>query len=151
MGFIEVKLDEVQLEQKDFSVPAGTYVFQVRPGAEVRTNKFTGIEELNLGFTIAEGDLAGRVVWQSYPDPSAITQKGKNAGKPMTWSAQALKKLSVVLGIDPLPGENSVDYFNRVALDNARFTGKMQAGNYIPEGDTEPKVEFAIFDVKPAA
>lgn len=149
MGFVELTLADVELEKRDFSIPAGTYVFSVLPGAEYRTNKFNGIEELNLSFAIAEGELAGRRVFQSYPDPTAISKK---SGKPMSWSAQALKKLSVVIGHDPLPGEDTATYFNRIALTgNARFTGVMAPGSYIPEGATEPKVEFNIFNVSPAA
>lgn len=149
MGFTEVVLADIELEKKDFSIPAGTYTFSLLPGAEYRTNKFTGIEELNLSFAVTDGDYAGRRVFQSYPDPTAIAKK---SGKPMTWSQQALKKLQVVIGIDPNPGETPADYFNRAALTgNARFTGVMAPGNYIPDGATEPKIEFNIFQVSPAA
>jgi hypothetical protein len=148
MGFNEVRLADVELE-KPSALPAGTYTFGVVPGAEFRTNKFNGIEELNLSFVVAEGEQAGRRIFQTYPDPSAVSKK---SGKPMTWSAQALKKLEVVIGIDSLPGEDLVTYFNRVAVSgNGRFTGVMAPGKYIPEGQTEPKVEFNIFSVSPAA
>jgi hypothetical protein len=148
MGFQEVKLADVELEKFE-SLPAGSYTFAVVPGAEFRTNKFNGVEELNLSFVVTEGDFAGRRIFQTYPDSTALNKK---TGKPMTWSAQALKKLSVVIGIDPLEGEDLVTYFNRIAVSgNARFTGQMAPGKYIPEGQTEPKVEFNIFTVSPAA
>jgi len=154
MGFNEVILADIQLEEKGVyaPIPTGTYTFQLDPGAKIRTNEKSGIESLNLSFTIAEGEFAGRKEWVSFPDPATITQKeGKNQGKPMTWSKQAQKKLSVSLGHDANPGETSVDYFNRVALTgNARVTGVIQADPYVKDGQ-QPGTRLSLFDFGPAA
>lgn len=148
MGFETVNLSEIQLEKPE-SVPVGDYTFQLVPGAQYRINKNNGVEELNVPAAIADGDYSGRRVWFNYPDPTAIA---KSSGKPMTWSAQALKKLEIVLGVDALPGEDPATYLNRVATSGQnRFGGKMKAGNYTPAGETEPRAEFSLFDVKPAA
>jgi hypothetical protein len=88
-------------------------------------------------------------LFASFPDPSSITKEGKNAGKPKTWSKQALKKLQVSLGYDPNPGETPADYFNRVAEGgNARVTATVT--QRIVEGK-EPKAAINIFSWGPAA
>ena len=159
MGFVDIKLSDVKLE-KPAGPPAGKYVFQLMPGAEVRVNKFTGSEELNLSASITEGEFAGRRVFWTYPDPQAV---GKNSGKPFTWSLQAMKKLEISLGLDAFDGESYTDYFNRAAQsNNNRFGGSLvpetrkdkETGEYVPfirTGETEPKNVFSIFTVHAAA
>jgi len=150
MSFETVILADIQLE-KTQQPPVGTYVFQLLPTAEVRNNKFTQVQELNLSAAIAEGDFKGRRVFWNYPDPSTVGQDGKT----FAWSAQAMKKLEHVLGIDALEGESSVDYFNRAAASgNARFSayfGPNAKKPYTPAGADEPRNELNIFTVKPAA
>jgi hypothetical protein len=151
MGFNEVVLADIELEKGPAPIPAGKYIFTLLPGTSVRVNEKTGEESLNVPLAIAEGDYSGRREWASYPDPNSITQTGKNAGKPKTWSKQAMKKLQVSLGHDPLPGETPVDYFNRIAAGgNARFSGDMSPANFIKDGATEPEVRFNIFSPAPA-
>lgn len=159
MGFVDVKLSDVVLD-KPSPVPVGDYVFQLVPGAVYRVNKYTNIEELNVSAAVAEGEFAGRRVFFTYPNPAAI---GKNSGKPMTWSAQALKKLEISLGEDALPDEDPATYLNRVALtNNNRFGASMveetrkneETGKYEPytrEGETAPRAVFSLFSVKAAA
>jgi hypothetical protein len=158
MPFVDVKLADVELEKPE-PVKAGKYVFQLNPGAQLRINKFNGIEELNVSASIAEGDYAGRRVFWNYPDPTAVSK----TGKPMTWSSQAMKKLELALGADSLPGENTVEYFNRAASNGAaRFGASLveetrkdvATGEYVPyirTGETEPRAVFSIFSVVPAA
>lgn len=158
MPFVDVKLSDVELE-KPAPIPVGQYVFQLNPGAQLRINKYNGIEELNLSASVADGDFAGRRVFWNYPDPTAVSKNGK----PMTWSSQAMKKLEIALGADALPGENTVEYFNRVASNGAARFGATLAGEtrkdvntgeYVPfvrTGETEPRAVFSIFSVVPAA
>ena len=153
MPFTEVILSEIELEKGSYTpIPVGTYIFQLMPGTKLQVSQKTGEESLNLGFSIAEGEYAGRKEWVNFPDPASITVHGKNAGKPKTWSAQALKKLQVSIGVDPYPGEDSVTYFNRVATSgNARVTGKIQPANYIKDGATEPENQLSLFSFGPSA
>ena len=158
MPFVDLRLDEVKIE-KPAAVPAGDYTWQLLPGALVRINKYTEQEELNVSAAIAEGEFAGRRAFWNYPDPTAVSK----TGKPMTWSAQALKKLELSLGIDVLPGENAADYLNRVAnSNNNRFGAALVAetrkdatsGEYVPfirTGETEPRTVLSIFSVHAAA
>jgi hypothetical protein len=152
MGFETLVLADVKLE-KPVPVPAGQgYVFQLQPGAEYRLNPFTKVEELNVRFDVAEGEFAGRPVFVAYPDPTTLNKQGK----PMSWSAQALKKLEVSLGTDALPGEDTATYLNRVALNgHARITADIQPGNEYTDNKTGEKKtgdpRFAIFTVSPAA
>lgn len=150
MGFNEVILADIELEKGPAAVTPGAYVLSLLPGAQIRVNEYRGgEEELNLSFAIAEGEYSGRRLFASFPDPTAIATKGKNAGKPKTWSKQAMKKLQVSLGYDPNPGETPVDYFNRVAEGgNARVTATIT--NYTAEGK-EPKAEISLFSFGPAA
>jgi hypothetical protein len=151
MPFTDVKLSDVELE-KPASIPIGTYKFKLQPGAQTRVNKFNGVEELNVRFDVAEGEYAGRPVFVNYPDPTAIQQKGKNAGKPMAFSAQALKRLEIALGEDSLPGEDPQTYLNRVATSgNSFITAQMVDASYVKNGATVPKFEFGIFTVGAAA
>lgn len=151
MGWEAISLADTQLE-KPSPVPAGKYVFTLQPGAQYRTNKYNNIEELNVRFDISEGDLSGRPMFVNYPDPTAV---GKN-GKPLAWSAQALKKLEIALGVDALPGEDPAAFLNRVALQgNARITADVTPGNTYKDKNTgadkteDPK--FGIFTVGAAA
>lgn len=140
-------MSDVEIE-KPAPLPLGTYVFQLLPGAEYRQNKFNGLEELNVSAAVAEGDHSGRRIFFSYPDPTATSSKGKS----LAWSAQALKKLEIALGQDALPGEDPQTYLNRVSANgNARFTGTVSPSKYIKEGETEPRPEFNVFSVSPAA
>lgn len=147
MGFVDVKLSDVVIE-KPSPVPNGTYTFQLLPVAEYRINKFNQMEELNVSVSVVEGEHAGRRVFITYPDPTAISSKGKS----MAWSEQALKKLEIALGTDSLPGEDSVVYLNRVAMNgHAHFKGTIAPSRYIREGETDPRPEFQLFSVAPAA
>ena len=152
MGWEAVSLADTKIE-KPAPVPAGKgYIFTLQPGASYRINPYNQIQELNVRFDVTEGDNAGRPVFVSYPDPTSVDKKGK----PMTWSAQALKKLEISLGVDALPGEDTASYLNRVALNgNARITADMLPGNtYTDKKSGEERTEdpkFGIFTVQPAA
>ncbi len=151
MGWETVTLADTKLE-KPAPVPVGKYVFTLQPGAAYRVNPYNAITELNVRFDVSEGDNSGRPMFVSYPDPTALNK----AGKPMSWSAQALKKLEISLGQDALPGEDSAAYLNRVALNgNARITADVLPGNVYKDKKTgEDKTEdpkFGIFTVSPAA
>lgn len=151
MGFETVVAADVKLEKN--IPPPGDYVFQLMPGAEERPNKFTQVMELNLSAAVAEGDEAGKRVFFSYPDPTAIQQKGKNAGKRMAFSEQAMKKLEIALGVDALPGETFPEYFRRVSANGAaRFGGTIEKNLYVKDGkEVEGDPKFNIFSVKAAA
>ena len=151
MGWETVSLADTKIE-KPAPVPAGNYIFTLQPGASYRQNPYNNITELNVRFDVSEGDFAGRPVFVSYPDPTAVNKEGK----PMTWSAQALKKLEISLGQDALPGEDTAAYLNRIALNgNARITAPLLPGKTYTDKKTglerveDPK--FGIFQVEPAA
>jgi len=152
MGWESVSLSDTKIE-RPAPVPAGKgYVFTLQPGASIRINPYNGIEELNVRFDVTEGEYAGRPMFATYPDPTAVTKSGKS----LAWSAQALKKLEISLGVDALPGENPSGYLNRVALNgNARITADVIPGKVYKDSKTnEEKTEdpfFGIFTVGPAA
>ncbi len=163
MGWETVSLADTKIE-KPAAIPAGRYVFTLQPGASYRQNPYNDITELNVRFDVSEGEFAGRPVFVSYPDPTAVGKDKVNEqtgvitqhGKPMTWSAQALKKLELSLGQDALPGEDTAAYLNRVALNgNARITAPLLAGKeYLDKKTGVKRIEdpkFGIFDVAPAA
>jgi hypothetical protein len=151
MGWEQISLADVSIE-KPQPVPAGTYVFTLQPGASYRQNPYNGVAELNVRFDVSEGEFAGRPVFVSYPDPTALNKEGK----PMTWSAQALKKLEISLGQDALPGEDTAAYLNRIATNgNARVVAPLLPGKTYTDKKTGlERVEapkFGIFDIAPAA
>jgi hypothetical protein len=157
MGFENVTLADTKLE-KPAPVPAGHYVFQLQPGASYRQNPYNQIQELNVRFDVAsEGEFQGRPVFVTYPDPTAVS-KGKDGqpGKSLKWSAQALKKLEISLGVDALPGEDTAAYLNRVALSGSgRVTADILPGKEFTDSKTGQKrngdPDFGIFTVAPAA
>jgi len=161
MGFEQVTLADTKLE-KPAPVPPSKYVFQLQPGANYRINQYNGIQELNVRFDVinrADGDteFQGRPVFVTYPDPTAVT-KGKDGqpGKSLKWSAQALKKLEISLGVDALPGEDTAAYLNRVALSGSgRITADVLPGKEFTDSKTGAKKtgdpDFGIFTVAPAA
>lgn len=147
MSWNDVTLADVKAEE--FSqLPLGDFTFSLQPGAKVRTNNF-GTEELVLAATIVDGDYTGRWVFMQYPDPNSVNS---NTGKKAAWSAQALKKLEIALGTDALPGEKSLDYFNRVAANgHSRFKATIAPANKVRTGEAEPRPEIKLFSVAPAA
>lgn len=152
MGFESVTLADTKLE-KPAPVPAGHYVFQLQPGASYRENPYNKIQELNVRFDVtSEGEFQGRPVFVTYPDPTAVTATGKS----LKWSAQALKKLEISLGVDALPGEDTAAYLNRVALSGgARVTADILPGKTYKDSKTGQEktgdADFGIFTVGPAA
>lgn len=150
MSWENVTLADTKIE-KPSPVPVGSYVFTLQPGASYRTNPYNGIQELNVRFDVTEGEFSGRPVFVSYPDPTALNKEGK----PLTWSAQALKKLEISIGQDALPGEDTASYLNRVAMNGARITAQMLPGRVYKDKNTQvdrtedPK--FGIFTINPAA
>ena len=143
----DLKLADVKPESFP-DIPAGDYTFQLLPGASVRTNNFN-VEELVVSAAIAEGMEAGRRVFLQYPDPNSVNT---NTGKKAAWSAQALKKLEIALGVDQNEGETVIQYLNRAASNgHARFGATMGPANKVRTGETEPRVEFKLFSVTPAA
>ena len=150
MSFETLKLADVRLEKPE-AIPAGNYVFKLQPGAAERENPFTHVTELNVRFDVVEGEFAGRPSFFAYPDPESLNKKGK----PNTWSAQALKKLEVALGVDAFEGEGTTEYLNRVALNgDARITGSILPGNTYKDKNGLDKVgepKFGPFSVGPAA
>jgi hypothetical protein len=147
MPFTDVTLADVELE-KPQSIPVGAYKFKLQPGAQYRTNKFNGLEELNVRFDVTEGEYAGRPVFVNYPDPTATTKDGVS----LKWSAQALKKLEIALGEDSLPGEDPQTFLNRVATSgNSLISAQMIDSSYVKNGTKVEQVKFGIFTVGAAA
>lgn len=153
MPFVEMQLSDVELE-KPSPIGNGRYVFQLNPGADYRIGKYSGTEELNVSATVvsmedgSDSEFKGRVQFFSFPDPAV---KSKN-GKDQKWSAQALKKLEISLGVDALPGEDPKTYLNRVASNGAaRFAASVIPDKKILEGETEPRPKFSLFSFGPAA
>lgn len=151
MSWEDVKLSDLKEESKD--LPAGNYVLQVAPGsASYRNNKFSGKQELNVRFTVTEGDYKGRAYFHAYSDPSDLD--AEKASKML----QGLKKLQVVFGIDPVAGEDTAKYFNRVAAEGApKFSVTLKENRYLPKGEKDVeenyvigKPRFQAFSVKPA-
>lgn len=158
MSWEQVSLSDTKLD-KPAAVPAAQgVIFTLQPGAQYRINQYNGIQELNVRFDVSEGDFTGRPLFVSYPDPTAVSKAKADGtpGKPMTWSAQALKKLEIALGVDALPGEDPASYLNRVATQgNARVKGDILPGrSYIDSKTGEQKTEdpkLGIFTFSPAA
>jgi hypothetical protein len=149
-GWTNIKFGELEVNDGFPALPEGDFDFQLLPVAQYRTKEFDGktYQDVNASASFVAGDLQGRRIFFSYPDPTSTNKDGK----PKTWSAQMLKKLSIVMGIDIEDGEDPVAYLNRAATTGAaRFGGKLQKGRYIPEGQTEPRVELNLFSVRPAA
>jgi len=157
MGLVELKLSDVKLS-KPAGPDAGRYTLVLVPTAEVRKNKFTNNDELNLSASISDGEFSGRRVFWTYPDPATIGADGK----PFAWSVQAMKKLQICLGLEPYDEESLADYFNRAALsDNNRFSASLEPETrknkatgerepYVRSGKTEPENALNIFSVQPA-
>jgi len=145
LAWTDVNLADVKPEGFD-PIPEGTYTFSLLPTATLRDRN--GVQELNVSASITNGDFTGRRVFFSYPDPTSTDSKGKKR----SWSAQALKKLEIALGTEITEGESPVEYLNRVASNgHGTFQATLAKGTYIPEGATEPRVEFKLFSVQPSA
>jgi hypothetical protein len=147
VAFANVNLADVKVEK--IGIPVGQYTFTLAPGSEVRIGKFSGQEELNVRFVVAEGDEKGKGIFVAYPDPTVNSKNGKSQAK----FSQALKMLEIALGVDQEPGESMPDYLNRVATTTpARLTAKIQDNNYTDAktGNVVEKTRFSIFSVGPA-
>ena len=145
MPWENVKLSEIAPEDKEFSaIPGGVYTMSLRPGATYRESRqIPGTNELNVGVAITEGDFQGRVLFMTYPDPDSTTASGKSN----KWSAQALKKLEISLGLDSTAGEDPAEFLNRAA-SNGHSTFKASVKTREANGKTYNDVQ--LFSVAPA-
>jgi len=121
-------------------LPPGTYTFEVSPGA-----KFNDKGTLLASARVAtEGEFKGKPVFFSYPDPESVSA----GGKVNSWSAVALKRLEMAVGVDFNDGETPDVYLNRIA--GQRFTGVVTHSPTNDEYPT-PRVNLNLFNLKPAA
>jgi len=120
-------------------LPAGVYTFELSPGA-----KYDDKGAIRASATVnGHGEFTGKRVFFSYPDPESISSKGKVN----SWSAVALKRLEQAIGIEINPGEDKVEYLNRVAGNH--FQGTV---TITPANEQYPaSVSLGLFNVKPAA
>lgn len=147
MSWENITLADVKVEAFP-EIPAGRYKFSLLPGATTRVNNF-GTEELVVSAVVSEGDQAGRRVFMQYPDPESVNSK---TNKKADWSAQAMKKLEVSLGVDQGQGEPVEAYLNRVANNgHSHFEMDLGPANKIRANETEPRVEAKLFSVGPTA
>lgn len=122
-------------------LPEGDYTFKLS-GAKYAANSPGRIE---ANATVAtEGDFTGRKVFFSYPDPSGFDAKGKS----MDWSAKALKRLEIALGVDATPGQDPVEYLNGAAVAGGTFAAPVV---HKTSDEYPTKAEVVIFKVRPAA
>lgn len=148
MAWQDVKLSEVKPESGYPAFEQGEFTFALNPGAATRINNF-GTEELVLSATAVEGPNTGQRIFLQYPDPNSVNDK---TGKKATWSAQALKKLEIALGVEQEENETPVAFLNRVASNgHSHFKITMGPSNKVRNGETEPRVEPKLFSVGPAA
>lgn len=121
---------------------------QLLPVAMYREGR-GGIQELVTRAAIMEGPQKGRQFFLQYPDPTVLDEGGKPR---FGWAAKAAKKLILALGIDEVEGEDFKSTLNRAASNgHSTFKIDLAPGNYIPQGQTTPKVEPKLFTVQPAA
>lgn len=132
-GWQTVNLKDVKPEQRD-EIPVGTYVFELMPGTKY--DDYNGVSV--SAAIVSEGDTRGRRAFFSFPDPTSTSQ----AGKPKTWSAQALKKFEIALGIEAEDGESPTEYLNRVA--GTRFGAEIKLSTRTRQ-DGSPRHELNIF------
>jgi hypothetical protein len=133
-----------EIDLKDVStqvelLPAGVYNFELSPGA-----KYDEKGSIRTSATVnGHGEFTGKRVFFSYPDPTSVSR----AGKINSWSAVALKRLEQALGIDINPGEDKVEYLNRVA--GTHFQGTV---TITPANENYPaSVNLNLFNVRPSA
>lgn len=101
MSWADINLKNINPAELNL-VADGVYTFQLNPGAKYSEN---GDNAVLVSATItSEGEFKGKRVLYRYPDPSEFT-----------WSAPALKRLSVVTGHDVEENEDPVTFLNRIA------------------------------------
>lgn len=138
MAWTEINLKDVKPEVRE-EIPLGSYTFELMPGA-----KFDDYGAVSVSAAVvSEGDARGRRAFFSFPDPTSVSQ----AGKPKSWSAQALKKFEIALGTDAEDGESPTDYLNRVA--GSRFGAEVKLSTRTRQ-DGSPRHEVNIFSFVPA-
>ena len=113
-------LSEIEVEAtrktKFETVPKGNYVLQLTP-----TSAFDERGKLQLGIQIADGPFKGRRIFQDLPQAKSVSD----------WPNQVLKRIAEAVGADVLPGENPVEFLNRVAANgHSRFTADLYVETY---------------------
>jgi hypothetical protein len=123
-------------------VSAGKHTFSLLPGSGLDTNG-----RLNINVAVAEGEEAGRRVFPSLPS-SAFTDG---------WGLEVIERLSQATGVDRQPGENAIEFLNRVAANgNARFKARTYHKQYAKKTDepgqmTGVDVRLDYRSISPAA
>lgn len=135
MAWTDVNLKDVVVEKPDFpEIPLGTYTFELLPGAKM--DDYNGVSV--SAAVVTEGESRGRRAFFSFPDPTSLSQ----AGKPKSWSIQALKKFEVALGVEANDGESPTEYLNRAA--GTRFGAEIKLSTRTKQ-DGSPRHELNIF------
>ena len=117
------------------TVPEGVYTFNLLGAAFDERNP----AQLNVRAAITtDGEFQGRRMRITYPDPLEYP-----------WSAQALKRLELAIGVDQQPGENVIGWLNRAA--NATFRATVFHDSYFVDGEEKPRVRAKVrqFSVEP--
>lgn len=137
MSWQEIDLKDISTSEQ--LLPEGTYNFELSPGA-----KYDERGSIRASATVnGHGEFTGKRVFFSFPDPTSISSKGK----PNSWSAVALKRFEQALGIDINPGEDKVEYLNRIAGTHFQTSIKVS-----PPTDQYPaSVQVSLFNFKPGA
>lgn len=131
--------DVAETAGKNTPLAEGEYTFRL---LSAKYDKYRP-DNLALDLVIDEGRGKGRRIFPTLPPP-------KNAED---WPAQAVKKLGGVIGVDPLAGENSLDYLNRAAASGlARFKAATKQREFEKkDGSKGISIDLQWFSVLPVA
>lgn len=124
---------------KNTPLAEGEYTFRL---LSAKYDKYRP-DNLALDLVVDEGKGKGRRIFPTLPPPKT----GED------WPAQAVKKLGGVIGVDPQPGENSLDYLNRCANSTtARFRATTKQRTFDKkDGSQGVSVDLQWFSVMPVA
>lgn len=131
--------DVAETAGKNTPLPAGEYTFRL---LSAKMDKYRP-DNLAVDLVVDEGRGKGRRIFPTLPPPKTSED----------WPAQAISKLGSVVGVPAQPGENAVDYLNRIAGNgNARFKATTTQREYSKkDGTTGTAVDLQWFSVLPVA
>jgi hypothetical protein len=139
MGWEQINLSEIPLDEKPQPVPGGTYTLQVM-GAE--ESKFRA-GAINVTTSIVdEGPYMGRRVFLDIPNVEE-----------QAWAAKIVAGLYHALGVTPTPYSNPIDELNRLATNgHSRFTAEVGVETFKRnDGTSGSKNKINTRSMRPAA
>lgn len=154
MGFETMLASDIKPESNE--LPVGEYTFRLgAKNASQKQWKEDGPTQLSILAIVAEGELKGRTSFLRWDDFTHEQYQADDKKELAKFIKNDIAKFLTVFSTERKPGENLLDYFNRVGSEEQpKFKATLEDASYTDkktqEKKREGKVRFKPFSYVPA-